>query len=909
VVRLARTVRTEERRDVTVAFLVLFGLVGSHAVLETARDALFLSSIPPTRLPLVYLAIAAASLAAVQLHARMARSLRARSALSAWIGAAAAGTAAFWALLPGLGVSGLYALYVWSGVISTIALLQFWTLLGGAFSISQAKRLYAPIGLGSVLGATAGSAAAGALAGAVDAHHLVLLAAVGFAASALVPRWMREPGAPSGEKPERARELGALADAARFALHHPYARRLVALTAAAAAVAAVADYLFKSAAVATVSPGELARFFALVYTALNAASLVVQVGLVQPALRRLNALGALAVLPLLLAAGGIGFAAAAGMSAALAIKGSDGALRHTLHRTASELLFVPLAPWARSRIKALADAVGQRGGQCAASLAILAAVGLGAPPAALGVGLTALAVLWLVGLVDLRRYYLDLFRGRLDEDRVMHLENIPELDVASLEAMVATLDSSDESRVIAAMAVLEREGKPHLVPALILYHPSETVVERALGLFVRAGRRNALHAIDHLVDHPSVRVRQAMVAARSVLANDERWLRMRLSEEESPEVRAAIMVNLIAAGAVVGSDARDSLDSLLAHGAVATRVALAEAIARRDPRGFEDVLSALSRAPERPVRAAAAQAMGTVRGTALLPALIALAADEATRQAASDSLGAHGDEGLDAVAAALADRATPSAVRWQLPRIAMRFDPQRAAAVLLAQLTVEWDGMVRYRIIRALEAIVRARPDIALDRAAIDRVIEGTVRRAYRYLDRRLALARGAERDARRATEGHRMLMRLLADKQAHIIGRLFRLLGLAHPAEDFARIWRGLGSERRDVRDSGVELTEAVLRPPLRGAVLGLIDDRRDEARLAAAGPFHEPVTGDYESLLELMLASESESVRLLTIHHIGELELRRFRPQLEALARAEDPPGDAARALEQLAEARHAG
>jgi hypothetical protein len=153
------------------------------------------------------------------------------------------------------------------------------------------------------------------------------------------------------------------------------------------------------------------------------------------------------------------------------------------------------------------------------------------------------------------------------------------------------------------------------------------------------------------------------------------------------------------------------------------------------------------------------------------------------------------------------------------------------------------------------------------------------------------------------------MLMRLLADKQAHMIGRLFRLLGLAHPAEDFARIWRGLGSERRDVRDSGVELTVAVLRPPLRGAVLGLIDDSPDEARLAAAGPFHEPVSGDYETLLERMLASESESVRLLTIHHIGELELRRFRPQLEALARAEDPPGDAARALEQLAEARHAG
>jgi hypothetical protein len=406
-----------------------------------------------------------------------------------------------------------------------------------------------------------------------------------------------------------------------------------------------------------------------------------------------------------------------------------------------------------------------------------------------------------------------------------------------------------------------------------------------------------------------VRVRQAVVAARSVLANDERWLRMRLSDEDSPEVRAAIMVNLIAAGAVIGSDARDALDSLLAHGTAATRIALAGAIASRNARGFDDVLVALSRAKERPVRIAAAQAMGTARAPRLLPALIALAADEATRQVASDGLGAYGDEGLAAVAAALADRATPAAVRWQLPRIAMRFPAQPAASMLLAQLPREWDGMVRYRIIRALEAIVRDRPDIALDRATLDQVIDGNVRRAYRYLERRLCLERGAEQDARRDSEGHRLLRRLLADKQAHTVGRLFRLLGLAHPAEDFARIWRGLGSERRDVRDSGVELTEAVLRPPLRGAVLGLIDDSPDEARLLAAGPYRDAMPEDYEALLERMLKSESESLRLLTIYHIGELELRRFRPHIEALARAEDPPGDAARALELLAQARHAG
>lgn len=905
--RLLRAVRTGERRDVAAAFAALFGLVGSHSVLETARDALFLSSIPASRLPLVYVAIAAVSLVAAELHGRVSGSLRARSALSAWIAIAALGTAGFWALLPRLGASGLYALYVWSGVVSTLSLLQFWTLLGGAFSITQARRLFAPIGLGSVLGATAGSAAAGALAGVTDARHLVLVAAVGFAGSALVPRWLCEPGAPAPLQPDRGR--GSIGEAARVAIRLPYARRLVGLAVVAAAAAAVADYLFKSTAAASLPAAELARFFALTYAALNAVSLAVQLVLVRPLLARLNPIGALAVLPVLLALGGAGFAAATGLIAALAIKGADGALRHTLHRTGSELLFVPLPPWARVRVKAMADAIGQRGGQCVASLAILGALALGAPPAAFGIGLAVLAAAWLVGVADARRHYLDLFRHRLDEDRISHLDEFPELDVASLEAMIATLDSGDHAQVIAAMEVLEREGKAHLVPALILYHPSERVVEHALGLLVRAGRRGALHAIDRLVDHPSQRVRQAMVAARSVLADDEDWLRMRLSLEESPEVRAAIMVNLIAAGAVVGGDARDALDSLLAHASADTRAALAEGIARRNARGFERVLLALAGAREPAVRAAAARAMGTARAAELLPALIRLTAVEGSRQDAGASLVAYGPDGLRAIATALADPATPAAVRWQLPPIAARFDPHAAAPMLLGQLGGEWDGMVGYRTICALEGIARSRPDVPLDRAALAAVIDATVRRAYRYLDDRVALTRGAERDPRRATDGHALLCRLLADKLDHAVGRLFRLLGLGHPAEDFGRIWRGLRSRRGDLRDSGVELTESVLRPPLRGAVLGLIDDADDDARLAAAGPYREPGPPDYEALLERLLASPSESIRLITVHHVGELALDRLRPRVEALARAEDPPGDASRALSRLSEARRAG
>jgi ATP:ADP antiporter, AAA family len=44
-------VRPEERRPAATAFLVLFGILAAHTVLETARDALFLARLPPSQLP------------------------------------------------------------------------------------------------------------------------------------------------------------------------------------------------------------------------------------------------------------------------------------------------------------------------------------------------------------------------------------------------------------------------------------------------------------------------------------------------------------------------------------------------------------------------------------------------------------------------------------------------------------------------------------------------------------------------------------------------------------------------------------------------------------------------------------------------------------------------------------------
>ncbi|HMB67943.1 MAG TPA: Npt1/Npt2 family nucleotide transporter, partial [bacterium] len=399
---IPRVVRPGEGRDTAGAFFTLFGLMTGHALLETARDALFLAKISPVRLPLVYLAIAGLAVA-ISATARAGRR-PARSSLGIWIAGGAAVTLGFWALTATAGDWSLYALYVWSGLLSTLLVVRFWLLAGDLFTVSQAKRLFALIGTGSILGAVAGSAAAQAIALELEPRQMLLAAAAALFATAAAPGLMRRApedpaaagaaaggqspggagsaagsaGAGGGVAPSRRdlREDG-LFSTLRLIRGHAYVRRMALLVLVSTVALTFADLVFKATVATSVSHDQLAWVFAFIYMVVNILSLIVQLVFVGWATRNLSIDRVLAFLPALLLIGSGWFLAGGGLLAAMALKGVDGTLRHSLHRTASEVLSLPLPAELRKRLKAFIDVVGQRGGQALASLAFLALAELG----------------------------------------------------------------------------------------------------------------------------------------------------------------------------------------------------------------------------------------------------------------------------------------------------------------------------------------------------------------------------------------------------------------------------------------------------------------------------------------------------------------------------------------------------
>jgi AAA family ATP:ADP antiporter len=878
-----KRIRPEETRVVGAAFFTLFGAMTGHLLMETARDALFLASVPPSQLPWVYLGVAITALVLVRAQRAVLRQARGGGWLVGSLIGGSVVTLSFWLGLSSSAVAGLYALYIWSGVLVTVLVVQFWSLLSDLFTVQQAKRLYPFMGSGAVLGALAGAGAANVIARASADQNLLLGAAITFALAAIPARML--PAVPRESSKPLPRD-DTLEERHLWTLFRgrPYVRHVAALVVVSAMTLTVVDFVFKSAVVEAIPAERLGAFFALVYLVLNGAALVVQFAFVAPMMRRLGVTSSLLALPALLVLGSVGLLVSGGIAAAIALKAADGILRHSINRGASELLYVPMPDRVRARVKDVIDILGQRGGQAAASVVILLLLGLAGGRLPVLTLLVLLLATWLVVAAAIRKPYLDVFRRTLDELALNVNVEFPALDMASLETLIRTLDSANDREVLAALDILGREEKTHLVPALILYHPSPEVVVKALELFSASGRTNFVPIADRLLGTAGPDVHAAIVRARQAVAPDPdlfaTWL-----DSSCPATRTTAIVALHQMGRLGETETRAALDAAIVYDPLVSSMALARAIGGHSTPLLATYLLGLGNALDPDVRRQAVRTMSQLRGEAVVECLVYLLADPLVREDARWAIVAQGDAGLEALASYIDDHDLEIEVRWELPRTTSLFPPRQAAPVLMRHLRDERDGMMEYRIIRALETVVSNASAVRLDRGPLDDAARTTLHEACSLLDWRVSLERDTEAHPDRRTRAHSLLVRLLRDKERHAIDRLIRLVGLRNPHEDFGRITRGLTSTSRRARSSSTELLEFLVTPELRTGVMAIIDDADDATRLQGASSFHPPADLDYEAVLQQLLEQPSRSLRTLAVAQIGELGLGYLRPRLEHL------------------------
>jgi ATP/ADP translocase len=859
-------VRTVETRDVVVAVGTLFGFMVGHGVLETARDALFLSRLPPERLPWVYIAMAAVGLTFAWVAAHTKRPAGPRR-LSIVLATASVITAALSVPTHAAGSTMPYVVYVWVGLVATVGTVELWQSLGDRFTVAQAKRLFGLIGTGGVLGVATGSSLAAYLGGRMQPDGLLVAGALCLAISSVVPLLMTRSHAPAEPPIEPA------PPPLRVAREEPHARRLLLLALVSTVTLTLLDFIFKSAVSTHVAPDRLAVFFGKFYAAVNGVALLVQLVGSAWVLRTVGALRGLALLPGSVLAGAIVFAAAPLFAVMVGIKAVDGALRHSIQRTGQEILYLPLPDGARRSLKGVAEVLGQRGGQAVASVGVLVGTALGLGARQLALALAALAAVWLLAFVGARSHYVELFRRRLRMGAMDLKGALPQLDLGALEVLLVSLNSVEEREALAALRLLEEHDKTHLVPPLLVYHPSTAVAVRGLALLARDGRRDVLPLVERLLARSEDPERRAAALHVHHALAPELDTFGAHRDDPSPRVRAMALVGM-AERAPGDATVAESVREIAEGHDRSAHAALARAIADEGSQRWIPTLLELGRSDDRGVLVEVARAGKRLLAVELVPTLVGMLARRDVREAARDALAAIGSDALPEMRRALCSDETPLAVKRHLPRTLARFGSD-ATAVLLQRLAAERDGMTRYKVLRALGAMRAADPSLPLDRGVLTATASVTVERIIELTIHRVSIA-----GAKPASPERDLLEALLAEKESHAVERLFRLLGLLAPRQDYQLVYRGLIRGDPKARAASREILMTTVDRDLRDVVLVLVDDIDEEEKIARLRGRQAIVAP--RPALEQMTRDRSEAVRLAAasclrvVRHGGEEDRR---------------------------------
>ncbi len=855
--------RPGERWDAASGFTILLLVISGHAMLETARDTLFLSELPVTRLPWAYLTIAGLALVlGATFSGTLARYPRSHTLTAALIVGAVVNVV-FWNLCAHRRPETLFALYVWTGLIASLVTLQFWLLAGDVFDVGRAKRVFAFVGAGGLAGATLGAGLAGLVVMVASPRTLILGSATLFAiASVAAYRWGRH----RSPRIEHAAETTASTPPTiRSLARDPYLRGILIAILVAAIVATGVDYLFKASIAAYVPRARLASFLARYHTIVNAGALAFQLLIAPRLLQGIGVVPALGVLPALLLLGTATSGALGGLVPALLMKAVDGTMRHSLDRAGNEILYLPLAAAVRERFKAITTSLGQRGGQAMASVGILLAGAVGASHREIAIGLAILSGVWLVTLARLRGHYIERFRHQLRALSTGIQGTLPPLDQRSLEVLLAALASSDDAEVMAALDMLEAYDKGHLVSPLLVYHPSRVVALRALAFFADSSRPEAFRFVERLLQHDDGDVRAAVLRMRTSRQPDEAVLRRHLRDPHSAAVRCTALVGLIAGGFVTDEDgAARMLREILEQATPDACPILATTLRDLPPRFASLLASELSRNPDTRFGTEVAKAIAADPSVVFLETLLELLPRREARAYARDALVKLGDVALDRLATALDDPATPAAVRLHVPRSISRFGTARAAAILVVvvRLVHETDDRLTYKILRGLGRMRTDDPQLPVDRDALLAVAEALLARSVTMLTYRVAWSALDRAELHPNPPRALLLPPVLEETERHAVEAVFRVLHIIDPEKGYDIAFRGLAASDAAARASGRELLENLVQGPLRKGLLAVTDTLAPAARLAAAIEFYEP-PGAAALLALVAEAADETSVR----------------------------------------------
>jgi AAA family ATP:ADP antiporter len=816
-----------ERGEETPVFLLfsyLTLIMMSYIITKAARDGLFLQKFSAYMLPWVYLGIAALIGFVVSVYVK----LSGRIGQSAVIG----GSLLFFIgnlLLLWWGVRRQWTpttwiFYIWTSIFGIIVVTQVWTVANQVLDLRQAKRLFPLISSGAILGSTLGGFTAARLAKlkSVGTDNLMLVLIPLLILAGIVAQRLLARHSLSRATQRKSEKRPDFKTALRTIKASPYLKLIVLLLALSNIVTLVVGIQFAEVVKHTFAVKNQITAFMGSFTAyFSLFSFLLQVLAGSWLVRKFGVRWIILVLPLALTAGTLVlFAFPLALWAGIVLKGSDHTLRYSVDRANTELLYLPLPQSTKAEVKAVTDMVMQRLADGVGALLVLFVTLI------LKGGQISLCILdlillasWLGAALRMRREYVKTLWGALVEGRDLGRDVTRTLvDGRSYPGVMTMLAAQDEDVVLRGIEMAVAAGHLKWIPRGLISHPSPRVRLKALEI-IPLTEHELLDRVQNDTNS-SVRASAILRVAQQTSAVGYRSAALtRFLKSSDLRLRLSALMGLARQRepATPGTVKRalDQIATDLPWDSPAWND-VAEALGEMTHLEAAELHLRLLQHPNPQVKRQAILSAGAAGHRELVPFLVPLLSDAEWAPDARMALREYGPRILGTLADTLRDPTENIEVRRSIPLV-LAYIPYQPSVDILLDGLFDYDGLVRYRAIRALGKLRLVDPSLHFDP---QKVVMGIREDGEKTLAFQQAQASLYPQDGSKD-----LLLQLLKDKYERGKDRVFRLLALLLPPRAAIGSILVIREGDRLATAKVIELLDNLLPGKLKDVVLPLIE------------------------------------------------------------------------------------
>ena len=852
-------IRPGEEIIASLLFLYFFFIMFPYYIIKPYRDAKYIVKREAIELPIAYLATAIAVGIFVAFYSRLqARSPRRVLVILSLVFFMATCFLSWWLFSERREYSWMpLAFWVWANFFVVVLGTQFWILVNDVFNPREAKRLIGFFGAGGLLGGIFGAVLTGIL-GRKYPQHLLLIAFGLMIVSVFVVNsifiWQRKHSPSPDRVAQKDKDAEILPvkvgfiDCFNTIRKNKYLMLLATVVILTFIVATFIDYQSKTVIDIHVDRMDrMTPLFGYFHAGLLVIPFLISMFMTGTIIKRFGIRLTLLLFPLLLLLCTFGIGIWPVFGFALAIKAGDKSLSFSLNQFVRELLYIPISPELKYKVKVFIDMFINRFAKGLGALILMIFMipsftglekmkapgesSLVEEPAMMEKAEAAekpevleksevlrkpdgsqridelerrdkrkdivrivsaisavFIIAWLLLNLRLHKEYTNTIKDKLKikwerADRLV----AEKVDVDYTKLVFDTIESRNRSSILYAMHLFDLIKQDKLTPEIkkLISHKSDEMKVSSLGGLFESGETGLLPETDEII-------------SEDVL------------EKEIGEIMSLDVYQEVMKSYVEKALKDESLESETTKMEVAKAIGLMESDSPLSQR-LEELL--WDESPE--VSKYALESAAKLKKKEYVPALIRKLSNPVTREDASVALAKYGKNIIGTLSDYLSDREEDVELRRGTASVLARIGTQEAADFLTWELE-EAKGEIDTDLIDALDRLRSERPEIQFRRDLVEtRVlleIKGYCQLFVKHFGSK------SKRKKAEKIEG------FPEDLYVSLMN-IFKLFGLIYPREDIMRAYQNMKVGTKDSIDYAIELLDNTLKKEMRDIIVPLVE------------------------------------------------------------------------------------